>query len=112
MASRRVYNWKAPVHVCIYNRQCVGVHSLYKWKRPDRPPEARDPQPTDRASQRGTAAGQCRAAGTRGARGRSVAGALRAVSRGVAICKGSHPERTFPQSMSIERYDCKLHVVK
>lgn len=111
MASRRVYNWKAPVHVCIYNRQCVGGHSLYKWKRPDRPPEARDPQPTDRASQRGTAAGQgwaayvgrkepCPDDGTRWARGRSVAGALRAVGRGVAICKGLHPERPFPQSMS------------
>lgn len=108
----RVYNWKAPVHDCIYNRQCVGVHSLYKWKRPNRPPAERDPQPTDRASQRGTAAGLFPDDGTRWAPGRAVAGARLAGGSGVAICKGSHPERPFPQSMSVKRHDCKLHVVK
>lgn len=39
-------------------------------------------------------------------------GARLAGGSGVAICKGTHPERPFPQSMSIERHDSKLHIVE
>ena len=39
-------------------------------------------------------------------------GARLAGGSGVAICKGSHPEPHFRQSMSVKRHDCKLHVIK
>lgn len=49
--KERVYNWIAPVHVCIYIRTDIQTYNLYKRKAPDRP-RAHD-RPRAEARQRG-----------------------------------------------------------